>query len=307
MGPVIPLTDWVGLYSSSAPAETGSEANLLNWKYLNGNVIAPTAGLNNATFIFPAPAATGSYQFRFFANNGYTLLAASPNITVKLSSYVYLSNNNGPTIDTANILPLVGNTPFLQGTASSSPWTFAQWGNPYPFSTTTSSLNIGCASAPAWANATPNGRICWIRQADGSYKVEIAQAGSNPPYSLDCNTGNTEFDLFLGNNPYTAPVEFQKSPKLSELSALNVAFNLQLLYANVNKYCNTPDVNNGRPTIRWSPWLMKEQKFPIEISETSHSMRPSNRKKDSSGLQGMIVSSIPRGLTRPISRSRVCS
>lgn len=75
-------TDWVGLYSASAPAENGKWANLLSWQYLNGRQIPPSTGKRSATLSFNFSVSPGTYQFRFFANDRFGLLATSPNVIV---------------------------------------------------------------------------------------------------------------------------------------------------------------------------------------------------------------------------------
>ncbi|HUQ89813.1 MAG TPA: Calx-beta domain-containing protein [Vicinamibacterales bacterium] len=71
--------DWVGLHPAGA-ADAGSQQQ---WKYLNGSNTAPSAGIANATLQFTAPTMPGTYNIRFFANNGYTKLATSATFTVQ--------------------------------------------------------------------------------------------------------------------------------------------------------------------------------------------------------------------------------
>ena len=71
-------TDWVGLYQTSG-ADAGGQ---IQWKYLNGQNVAPATGMSSATLQFTAPASPGTYNIRFFASNGYTKLATSATITV---------------------------------------------------------------------------------------------------------------------------------------------------------------------------------------------------------------------------------
>ena len=69
--------DWVGFYAIGS-----GHGNHVHWVYLNNQQSAPTAGLTTATLLFTAPMAPGTYHARFFANNGWTVLATSPTITV---------------------------------------------------------------------------------------------------------------------------------------------------------------------------------------------------------------------------------
>ena len=69
--------DWVALFDASAP-----DTSFLDWKYLNGSRTAPTTGVTGATLQFTAPTTPGTYNIRFFANNGFTKLATSVTISV---------------------------------------------------------------------------------------------------------------------------------------------------------------------------------------------------------------------------------
>jgi subtilisin-like proprotein convertase family protein/uncharacterized protein YegP (UPF0339 family) len=69
--------DWVAL------ARVGSASTAwLDWKYLNGTRTMPASGVSSAVLTFTMPATLGQYELRFFANNGYTLLATSAIVTV---------------------------------------------------------------------------------------------------------------------------------------------------------------------------------------------------------------------------------
>jgi hypothetical protein len=71
-------TDWVAL------AQVGSSDTVyISWNYLNGTHTAPGTGLTSATLPFTMPATPGNYEFRFFANNGFTKLATSTTVTVQ--------------------------------------------------------------------------------------------------------------------------------------------------------------------------------------------------------------------------------
>jgi uncharacterized protein YegP (UPF0339 family) len=69
--------DWVVL------AKVGSGPTVyVDWKYLNGTRTMPAAGVSSAVLTFTMPLTPDQYEFRFFANNGYTLLAVSPPVPV---------------------------------------------------------------------------------------------------------------------------------------------------------------------------------------------------------------------------------
>lgn len=63
-------TDWLAL------AQTGSPyTSYIQYSYVGGTV-------TTRTWTFTMPSTPGSYEFRLFLNNGYTLAATSPPITV---------------------------------------------------------------------------------------------------------------------------------------------------------------------------------------------------------------------------------
>jgi subtilisin family serine protease len=75
-GPANP-TDWVGFYRTG-----NSNASYVSWVYLNGSQSPPSPGLSTATVQFTAPMTPGTYDARFFVNNGWGLLATSATVTV---------------------------------------------------------------------------------------------------------------------------------------------------------------------------------------------------------------------------------
>jgi len=68
--------DWVGLYASGG-------TSYLDWKYLSNSRSYPASGLPAATLTFTMPPAPGTYTFRLYANDGFTLVATSPAVTVR--------------------------------------------------------------------------------------------------------------------------------------------------------------------------------------------------------------------------------
>jgi len=71
------LMDWIALYPQGA-----ADSAYIDWRFLNGLKTVPASGLTSATVTFPMPAAAGTYTFKFFANNAFTLLAVSGPVTV---------------------------------------------------------------------------------------------------------------------------------------------------------------------------------------------------------------------------------
>jgi hypothetical protein len=70
--------DWVGLYKVGA-----ADRSFLNWKYLNNTKTAPATGMTAGKLTFKMPATPGEYEFRFYENDGYTMLAKSVIIRVQ--------------------------------------------------------------------------------------------------------------------------------------------------------------------------------------------------------------------------------
>jgi hypothetical protein len=71
------LRDWVGVAPAAAP-----DRSFVQWKYLSNTQSAPSTGLAAATLTFTMPSSPGVYQLRFFANDGFTRLATSANVSV---------------------------------------------------------------------------------------------------------------------------------------------------------------------------------------------------------------------------------
>ncbi len=74
-------TDWVGLYAV-ATADTAP----IGWQYLSGTTTPPASAMSAAALAFTAPVVSGSYEFRFFANNSHARLATSTTVVVAAPS-----------------------------------------------------------------------------------------------------------------------------------------------------------------------------------------------------------------------------
>jgi len=70
--------DWVGLYATAS-----ADSMMIDWKYLNGSRTAPAVGVASASVTFTAPKSAGTYNLRFFANDTFSLIAASGTVTVQ--------------------------------------------------------------------------------------------------------------------------------------------------------------------------------------------------------------------------------
>ncbi|PYR51180.1 MAG: hypothetical protein DMF89_06935 [Acidobacteria bacterium] len=62
--------DWLALAATGSPT-----TSYLQWTYVG-------SGVTNRTWTVTMPTTLGTYEFRLFQNNGYTLLATSPTVTV---------------------------------------------------------------------------------------------------------------------------------------------------------------------------------------------------------------------------------
>jgi len=69
--------DWVGLAVASEP-----DTSFVQWKYLSNTRSAAPAGVTAATLTFTMPSTGGAYSFRFFADDGFTRLATTPEVRV---------------------------------------------------------------------------------------------------------------------------------------------------------------------------------------------------------------------------------
>jgi agmatine deiminase len=70
-------TDWVGLYH---PGDANSPT--IDWFFAdNCTKTNGTTALASGTCTYTMPATAGTYQFRLFANNGYTVIATSNSVT----------------------------------------------------------------------------------------------------------------------------------------------------------------------------------------------------------------------------------
>ena len=81
------LQEWVALYNAADPDSAYSVTDAAhpsgNWQYLNGTQTQPSVGLSSATLTFIVPTVPGTYNFRYFAQNGFSnRLALSQNFVV---------------------------------------------------------------------------------------------------------------------------------------------------------------------------------------------------------------------------------
>src|SRR5262245_39145604 len=159
-------TDWVGLFRPAA-ADTG----FVDWQYLNGTKGAPGTGLTAATLRFPTPTPGGTFEFRFFANDGFTRLATSPPVIV-----------SGPAT-----------------TLTVSPTTVNGGG------TVTVSVTNGPGNRTDWVGlfrqgAADTGYVDW-RYLDGTMNAPgIGLPIANFQFTMPTTGGTYEFRLFANNS-----------------------------------------------------------------------------------------------------------
>ena len=80
-------TDWIALYPIGA-----ADSGYLSWSYLSGTTTPPASGLTSATFATYAPLTPGDYEWRLFANNGWSRIATSSVVSVTASTAVLTVN-----------------------------------------------------------------------------------------------------------------------------------------------------------------------------------------------------------------------
>lgn len=115
-GPGSP-TDWIALYPTGAP-----DSGYLSWSYLKGTAAPPSSGLSEATFTTYAPLQAGVYEWRLFANNGWTRVATSSAVTVAASPAVLTVNGVAPPTAAAAIAGSNVVVSFAGGPASATDW-----------------------------------------------------------------------------------------------------------------------------------------------------------------------------------------
>ena len=108
------ISDWVMMVPAGSPAMTWG-----TYMYLSGSRTRPSTGLTSATIQFMAPA-SGSYEFRFYQNDQFTLLATSAVVTVQaISPGVTINGSTNP-------VSMLVNTSFNVGVVN-GPGNRADW------------------------------------------------------------------------------------------------------------------------------------------------------------------------------------
>ena len=145
-------SDYLLMVPAGSPAQTWG-----TYKYLSGTTTRPAAGMTSANVAFTAPSAGGQFEFRFYQNDTWTLLATSPVVTVNPapssnSPTLRLNGGSGPiTVNGGTLITVdVSNGPGYQSDyvlmvpAGSPPQT---WGTYKYLSGTTTRPATGMTSA----------------------------------------------------------------------------------------------------------------------------------------------------------------
>lgn len=109
--------DWVALY-----AATAADSAFLTWRYLNGTTTLPASGTSTAALNVAVPTSAGSYEFRFFAANGYVRLATSTTMVVSSSTAQLDVNGASPPDSVTVAAGSVGVVSVSGGPANPTDW-----------------------------------------------------------------------------------------------------------------------------------------------------------------------------------------
>lgn len=110
-------TDWVALYALGTPNGTYRD-----WRYLSGTTAPPARGVSAATVAFLMPATAGTYEIRFFAENGYGLLATSAPVTVPTSPARLIVDGVAPPATLAVLPGATGTVQIASGPGNATDW-----------------------------------------------------------------------------------------------------------------------------------------------------------------------------------------
>jgi hypothetical protein len=166
-----PATDWVGLYTVSAPNSPS-----IQWTYTNGT--------SSGTWTISAPTTTGSYEFRYFLQDGYLSAARSATFTVSSASGTYSLTPSPSTVTAGGSLQVSWSAPsgrpttdwigFDQVGAASAAWIQRLYTN----GTTSGTWPI---TAPAAAGSY---EFRYFRQDGYTEAARSTTVIVNPAYSL---------------------------------------------------------------------------------------------------------------------------
>jgi hypothetical protein len=174
--------DWLGLALSSDPNN-----RFIQWKYLSNTQSPPPSGIRTATVTFDMPSSPGTYQFRFFANDGFTRLAQSADVRVGAASIKVSTSSAAPG---ASVSVTVANGPANQrdwvglALASDPDKSFVDWKylnnaqSPAPSGMGTATLTFAMPSTPGTYQFRFFANDSFARLASSA---GVTVAGSPPP------------------------------------------------------------------------------------------------------------------------------
>src|SRR5207247_1137246 len=184
-------TDWVGLFQQGA-ANTG----YADWQYLGGANVPPVTGSTSATLPFTMPTAAGPFEFRLFANNGFTVLATSQAVTVNVAT---------PTLTVSSTTVNGGAT--VTVTVSNGPGNRADWVGVFP---------LGAANT---------GYVDWKYLNGAKSAPGTGLTGATLTFTMPSTAGSFEFRLFsndgftvLATSQATTIVQIQSPALAMEMS-----------------------------------------------------------------------------------------
>src|SRR3989344_8611418 len=184
------ISDWIAVALPSA-----AHTSYVNWKYLSGTQSQPSTGKTSATITFTMPQSAGTYEFRLFANNGYTLLARSEPITLTLAK--------GP-----NTTPVPAPTPSpAPSAADTTPTITASTATAAPGAQVTATIANGPGSATDWValalSSSPNiGYISSQYLSGTQIQPTTGKTSATLTFTMPQTAGTYEF-RFFANNAYT--------------------------------------------------------------------------------------------------------
>jgi hypothetical protein len=165
--------DWVAFYASGAP-----DGVFLSWQYLNGTTSPPAMGSATSMLMFHAPASPGSYEFRFFAANGFSRLATSTTLVVSASTAQLAVNGVVPPLD---VTVAAGSTAVVS--VSSGPANATDW----------VALYLSGAPTPSFLD--------WRYMSGTTVAPQAGLAAATLTFTMPTTAGLYEF-RFLGNNTF---------------------------------------------------------------------------------------------------------
>lgn len=232
-GPTV--ADWIGLY----PATETDSKKYVNWIYTsscNNTAGAASKASGSCNYPIPVGIAGGSYNFRLFSNNGYTLLGTSPNLVVSLS------NPNAPTLVTASPSSLIPGGPLTVKWSGVKGATAKDWFGVYPVGENDNTKFMFWAYTSS-CNHTPGGAPV----ADGSCTLTVPSNASSGGYQIK----------LFSNNVYTVLANFQSSYQPGPSTPTPVAFPDAFRVANDSTAnLNSAQVQNFDRNDKVIPWTL---------------------------------------------------